>query len=71
MDSPCADRALLIEQYVAAVNAYGKAVNQKRKGSDLRTLRQLTLKTSELCEQTLKAVLEHEHRHGCANGARG
>lgn len=70
MDSPCIERTLLIEQHVSAVNAYGRAVNEKRVRSDLRILRQLTLKASELCEQTHKAILDHEHQHGCANGAK-
>ena len=69
MDSECSERTLLIEQYVSAVNAYGKAVNEKRAGADLRIMRQVTLKASELCEKTLKAFLDHEQRHGCGKRA--
>ena len=70
MDSECSERTFLIEQYVAAVNAYGKAVNEKREGSDLRIMRQVTLKASELCENTLKAFLDHEQQHGCGKPAK-
>ena len=70
MDSECSERTLLIEQYVSAVNAYGNAVNEKRAGSDVRLVRQVTLKASELCEKTLKAILDHEQRHGCGKTAK-
>jgi hypothetical protein len=69
VDSECSERTLLIEQYVSAVNAYGTAVNQKRAVTDLRIMRQVTLKASELCEKTLKAFLDHEQRHGCGKTA--
>ena len=70
MDSECSERTSLIGQYVSAVNAYGKVVNEKRAGSDVRLMRQVTLKASELCEKTLKAILDHEHRHGCGKTAK-
>jgi ribosomal protein L32 len=69
VDSKCSERDRLIEQYVAAVNAYGKAVTEKRPARDRRTQRHLTQKTLESCQNALNAVLNHEEAHGCGNAA--
>jgi hypothetical protein len=67
VDLPCSKRDCLIQEYVATVNLYGQAVSEKR--SDSQIVRQLTQK----CQNALKAVLDREQEHGCADktGAKG
>lgn len=67
MGLQCSERDRLIEQYVAAVNAFGRAVGETRGRSDSRSVRELTQHTSQLCQQTLQAVLDHQREHGCGN----
>jgi hypothetical protein len=67
VDLQCSDRDRLIEQYVAAVNAFGRAVGETGGRSDSRTVRELTQRTSESCQRALQAVLDHQREHGCGN----
>ena len=69
MNPKCPERERLVKEYAATVNAYGRAVKASRGRSAGRAVRQKTQETSELCQQALKAVLDHEKQHGCGTGS--
>ncbi len=59
--SKCAVRACLMEQYLAAVNAFGKAV----RAVGVSDVCQLTQQQKESCHLALQALMDHEREHGC------
>jgi hypothetical protein len=67
MSSSCSQRALLREQYLHAVNAYGEAIGQEHshRRSDDQEARRLTKQREEACRSALRALKHHLTEHGC------
>ena len=65
MNTHCDERDRLSDQYLAAVNAFGKAVSEMRARSHEEGARQLTQQASSACQYALKAVIGHERERGC------
>jgi hypothetical protein len=68
VDSNCPERDRLVGEYLAAVNTFGDVVSGRASG---RKVRQLTQQQKEGCQLALKAVLDHEHDHGCGKQRSG
>lgn len=65
MTSHCDEGDRLSNQYLAAVNAFSKAVREMRTRSREEEVRHFTQQASSACQYALKAVIDHEREHGC------
>ena len=67
MSLECEDRRRLQQKYLIAVNAYGEALGKARspKCANPQVARELTQRTSAVCQKVLKAFTDHIKEHGC------